>query len=138
MILSIVTTLYNSAPYLEEFHARVCAAAEQITPDYEIIFVNDGSPDNSLQIALSLYQKNERVRIVDLSRNFGHHKAMMTGLAQARGGMVFLIDSDLEEEPELLETFYKELRTTGADVVFGVQQKRKRKRCPRIWLPPES
>ena len=138
MILSIVTTLYNSAPYLEEFHARVCAAAEQITPDYEIIFVNDGSPDNSLQIALSLYQKNERVRIVDLSRNFGHHKAMMTGLAQARGGMVFLIDSDLEEEPELLETFYKELRTTGADVVFGVQQKRKGKRCPRIWLPPES
>ena len=132
MILSIVTTLYNSAPYLEEFHARVCAAAEQITPDYEIIFVNDGSPDNSLQIALSLYQKNERVRIIDLSRNFGHHKAMMTGLAQARGGMVFLIDSYLEEQPELLETFYKELKTTGADVVFGVQQKRKGKLFERL------
>jgi putative glycosyltransferase len=125
MKLSIVTTLYNSAPYLEEFHLRVCVAAEQITHDYEIILVNDGSPDNSLAVARSIYLRDNRVRVIDLSRNFGHHKAIMTGLAHVRGDMVFLLDSDLEEEPELLNQFYEELHRTGVDVVFGVQEKRK-------------
>src|SRR5882672_5715135 len=116
MDLSIVTTLYHSAPYLEAFFARSCAVAEKITSSFEIIFVNDGSPDDSLQIALSLYERDRRLKIVDLSRNFGHHKAMMTGLAHARGNMVFLLDSDLEEEPELLTTFYEASQRTGADV----------------------
>lgn len=125
MKLSIVTTLYNSAPYLMEFHERVCASAGRITDDFEIVLVNDGSPDNSLAVALELHAKDARVRIVDLSRNFGHHKAMMTGLVHARGDLVFLLDSDLEEEPELLEKFYEELKRSGADVVFGVQEQRK-------------
>ena len=127
MNLSIVTTLYHSAPYLAEFYSRACAAAEKITSDFEIILVNDGSPDNSLEIALSIYQKDQRVKVIDLSRNFGHHKAIMTGLAHAQGELVFLIDSDLEEEPELLERFYPELNAESADVVYGVQQKRKGK-----------
>jgi putative glycosyltransferase len=132
MMLSIVTTLYNSAPYLEEFHSRVCATASRITPDFEIVFVNDGSPDNSLEVAVGLYRKDARVRIVDLSRNFGHHKAMMTGLVHAQGDLVFLIDSDLEEEPELLQKFYDELERSGADVVFGVQEQRKGKLFERV------
>ncbi len=125
MDLSIVTTLYYSAPYLEEFYARVCAAAEGLATDFEIILVNDGSPDDSLQTAISLYRKDKRVRVIDLSRNFGHHKAMMTGLTHACGELVFLVDCDLEEEPELLETFYRKLKVTEAEVVFGVQQERK-------------
>jgi len=125
MDLSIVTTLYCSAPYLEEFYARACAAAEQVVNTFEIILVNDGSPDDSLEIALSMYRSDPRVRVIDLSRNFGHHKAMMTGLDHARGDMVFLLDSDLEEEPEFLGIFYEKLKATGADVAFGVQQKRK-------------
>src|SRR5256885_14440017 len=125
MKLSIVTTLYYSAPYLDEFYDRACAAAEKFTRDFEIILVNDGSPDNSLEVALSIYQKDHRVKVIDLSRNFGHHKAMMTGLAHASGELVFLIDCDLEEEPELLERFHRELIASGADVVYGVQQKRK-------------
>ena len=132
MILSIVTTLYNSAPYLEEFHQRICAAASQLTDNFEIILVNDGSPDNSLEVALELYRKDPRLRIVDLSRNFGHHKAMMTGLAHSRGDLVFLLDSDLEEEPELLHKFNDELKRTGVDVVFGVQEQRKGKVFERV------
>lgn len=132
MHLSIVTTLYCSAPYLEEFYARVCVAAEKVASTFEIILVNDGSPDNSLEIALSLYRKDKRLKIVNLSRNFGHHKALMTGLEHACGELVFLIDSDLEEEPELLEKFYDELETSGADVIFGVQQKRKGNIIERI------
>jgi putative glycosyltransferase len=123
--LSVVATLYYSAPYLQEFYQRSCAVAEQITRDFEIVLVNDGSPDNSLEVALAIAQQDPRVRVVDLSRNFGHHKAMMTGLIQAQGDLLFLIDSDLEEEPEFLTSFYNELKATGADVVFGVQSKRK-------------
>jgi putative glycosyltransferase len=130
--LSIVTTLYASAAYLGEFYARTCAVAERLTSDFEVILVNDGSPDNSLEIALSIYDKDPRVRVIDLSRNFGHHKAMMTGLIHARGELVFLLDSDLEEEPEFLEQFYQALKGKDADVVYGVQQKRKGRFFERI------
>jgi len=125
MKLSIVTTLYHSAPYLEAFHARMTAAASKFTDDFEIVFVNDGSPDASLEGALALFEKNSRVRVIDLSRNFGHYKAIMTGLARARGDLVFLIDSDLEEPPEILEDFCEKMRETEVDVVYGVQEKRK-------------
>jgi putative glycosyltransferase len=125
--LSIVTTLYCSAPHLEEFYRRARAAAETVNTDYEIVFVNDGSPDDSLLIALDLVERDPRVRVVDLARNFGHHKAMMTGLRYARGKLVFLIDADLEEDPELLMAFAAALDTAAGDVdvVYGVQQERR-------------
>jgi len=132
MELSIVTTLYQSAPHLEEFYTRLCAAAETITRDYEVIFVNDGSPDDSLEIVISLYEENSKVRIIDLSRNFGHHKAMMTGLAHARGDLVFLIDCDLEVEPETLFDFYRVYENTHVDVVYGLQERRHGRIADRI------
>jgi putative glycosyltransferase len=125
MELSIVTTLYHSASCLEEFYTRICATAQKITESFEIILVNDGSPDDSLALAVSLHLKDARVKVIDLSRNFGHHKAIMTGLAHACGELVFLLDVDLEEEPELLLLFGDELDRTCADVVYGVQSKRK-------------
>jgi len=101
MKLSIVATLYQSEPHIVEFHQRASAAAKQLVgEDYEMVLVHDGSPDNSLDIAIRLTETDSHVVIVDLSRNFGHHKAMMTGLAHSKGELVFLIDSDLEEEPE--------------------------------------
>ncbi len=125
MKLSIVTTLYQSAAYVLEFHQRISAAAKKITTDYEIIFVNDGSKDNSFEIAKTIHVSDIHVNVIDLSRNFGHHIAIMTGLAHASGDYVFLIDCDLEEEPELLTIFWKEMiARQGADVVYGVQQKR--------------
>ena len=125
MQLTVVATLYQSAQHLEAFHARASAAALVLTPDYEIVLVNDGSPDHSLDVALRLFALDSHVRIVDLSRNFGHHKAMMTGLAHARGELVFLIDSDLEEEPELLQAFHATMQAVGTDVVYGVQAARR-------------
>jgi putative glycosyltransferase len=123
--LSIVSTLYRSAPILEEFYARARREAGKLTPDYEIVLVNDGSPDDSLVVALGLLERDDRVHVIDLARNFGHHKAMMTGLAHARGDLVFLIDSDLEEDPELLGPFEEKLRTADVDVVYGVQRARR-------------
>ena len=126
MQLSIVTTMYKSSQYIDEFYTRISQEAIKITEDYEIIFVDDGSPDDSLKKAVELHKKDKKVRVIELSRNFGHHKAMMTGLSHTNGDFVFLIDSDLEEEPELLEQFWKELnKEKELDVVYGVQESRK-------------
>lgn len=126
MELSIVTTLYKSAPYIEEFHRRIATEAQKITDDYEIIMVDDGSPDNSLEVALSILENDSHLSIIELSRNFGHHKAMVTGLEHAQGKLVFLIDVDLEEPPELLTKFHRVLTDGRWDVVYGTQgQKRK-------------
>jgi putative glycosyltransferase len=125
MKLSIVTTLYKSARYVEEFHRRASEAAQRMTDDYEIVMVDDGSPDNSLDIACTIARSDSHVRVVELSRNFGHHKAMMTGLDQSRGELCFLIDSDLEEDPALLREFFDKLRASDADVVYGFQEIRK-------------
>jgi len=132
MQLSVVTSMYDSAPYLEEFYGRICETADKIASSYEIIFINDGSPDNSLDIALLLHEKNSRVRVIDLSRNFGQHKAMMVGLEHAKGELIFQIDCDLEEKPELLEDFYLELKNSSADVVYGVRDTRKGRLFDRI------
>ncbi|KUI15635.1 glycosyl transferase [Mycobacterium lehmannii] len=126
MKLSIVTTLYQSSRYLEEFYRRITEAASTITDNYELILVNDGSPDDSLEAAKKLLSRDRRIVIVELSRNFGHHRAMMTGLEHTKGDFVFLIDVDLEEDPENLVIFWNYLRThPEADVVIGEIQTKK-------------
>lgn len=118
--------MYFSAPYIVEFHKRMSDAAGRITDDYEIIFVNDGSPDNSLELVLTLYSEDLKVKVLDLSRNFGQHKSIMTGLAHAVGEFVFIIDIDLEEPPELIDSFWTQMQADkNLDVVYGVQVGRK-------------
>lgn len=126
MKLSVVTTMYYSRNYLHEFYARTVAAIRQLGLDYEFIFVDDGSPDDSLNVALQLQLQDFKVKVVELSRNFGHQRAIMTGLQQTSGDYIFLIDCDLEEDPELLKTFWPKItQEKNLDVVYGVQQKRK-------------
>lgn len=126
MVISIVATLYYSATYIDEFYRRARAEIAQMHwESYEIIFVNDGSPDDSLQRAIAIAKTDPQVTVLNLSRNFGHHKAIMTGLAHAKGDYIFLIDSDLEEEPEWLRTFYATMHDAHADVVYGVQAVRR-------------
>jgi len=123
--LSVVATLYRSSDSVEEFVRRSLAAADRLYDDVEIVLVNDGSPDDSLTKALALRSADPRIVVVDLSRNFGHHKAIMTGLAHASGDMIFLIDSDLEELPEYLDEFQERFSQGDCDVVYGVQIARK-------------
>ncbi len=126
MKLSIVATLYQSDPYIREFYERSTVAAQKLVgEDYEIILVNDGSPDRSLEMAIELVEQDKHVKVIDLSRNFGHHKAMMTGLEYARGDRIFLIDSDLEEDPEWLISFSEQMEKEQCDVIYGVQKQRK-------------
>ena len=124
MNLSIVSTMYRSAPFLEAFCERVVRAAEAQGAAFEVVLVNDGSPDDSLDVALALQARDARIKVVDLTRNFGHHAAIVAGIEHARGDRVFLIDCDLEEQPEWLPQFVERMDATGADVVFGVQRRR--------------
>ena len=123
-MISVVATLYRSEPYIREFYRRCLDQLEKIAEEYEFVFVDDGSPDASLQTVLEIIEEDPAARAVELSRNFGHHKAMMTGLRHARGEFVFLIDVDLEEPPECLEVLWRELPAKDADVAFGVQSQR--------------
>jgi putative glycosyltransferase len=123
--ISIVTTMYHSPAFVAEFHKRSSEAAVGLALSYEIIFVNDGSPDDSISKAKLLVEADPRVRVIDLSRNFGHHRALMVGIEHAQGRKIFLIDCDLEEDPHSLSAFFAEMIRTNADVVYGVQNTRK-------------
>ncbi|HTA77715.1 MAG TPA: glycosyltransferase family 2 protein [bacterium] len=131
MRISVVTTLYQSAPYIREFYARILKAIQSlpVKTQYEIVFVDDGSPDNSLAIAQELLKMDKNIKIVALSRNFGHFKAILQGLTYAGGDLIFLIDCDLEEPPEILPELYKKMKEAPADnpidVVYGRQEQRK-------------
>jgi putative glycosyltransferase len=109
---------------VEEFYRRILAELQKIHCEYEVIFVDDGSPDHSLTAALAIARSDPKVCVVELSRNFGHHKALMTGLEVSKGELIFLIDVDLEEPPEVLSLFYEKLQQCSADLIFGVQQQR--------------
>jgi putative glycosyltransferase len=122
MKLSVVTTIYRTAACIEEFHASAEAAAAAIGADLETIFVNDGSPDDGLQVAERLADRDARVIVVDLSRNYGQHKALWTGLLLASGDLVAVLDGDLEEDPGWLVEFDRTRRASNADVVYGVTE----------------
>lgn len=125
-MISIVSTLYKSGSYIDEFYNRIKKVLNEIDEDYEIILVNDGSPDNSWERVEALSKTDSKIVGVDLSRNFGHHYAMWAGLESSKGDEVFLIDCDLEEPPELLLNFYKQFKEDkNIDVIYGVQEKRK-------------
>jgi putative glycosyltransferase len=130
MLISIVATLYRSAPYLREFYRRVGDAAAAISCDAEIIFVDDGSPDDSARLARRVGDGRIPVRVIELSRNYGHHRAIVTGLEHTRGDLVFLVDCDLEERPELLIDMFRTWSAAQSDedpvdVVYAVPKRRK-------------
>jgi putative glycosyltransferase len=120
MKLSVVTTIYRTANCIEAFHERAIAAAAALGAELETLFVNDGSPDNGLDVAIALAKRDPRVVVVDLSRNFGHHKALWTATLMATGDLIASLDGDLEEDPMWLVEFDRVRRESGADVVYGV------------------
>lgn len=127
MKISIVSTLYKSENYLEEFLQECLSALRAIgCSDYEFVFVNDGSPDQSVSLLLEKKHSIPTIKILDLSRNFGHHYAIQAGLQHTKGDYVLLIDNDLETSPNVLVDFYREIRQNpNLDMVFGYQESRK-------------
>ena len=125
MKLSVVATLYQSAPYINEFHQRASAATAQLVgDDYEIVFVNDGSPDNSLDLAVNLTERDPHVVVVDLSRNFGHQAALTAALDHVSGDATVVMDGDLQDQPEMIPALLERYHA-GFDVVYVRRTRRK-------------
>lgn len=126
MKISVVCPLYNSAQYILELYKRIDDVLTSENDKYEIVFVIDGSPDNSLGVALQLFSEKKNIVLVELSRNFGQHKALMTGLEYTSGDLIFIMDADLEESPENIQFFMNEyINDPSFDVIYGVQVDRK-------------
>jgi len=127
MKLSVVSTLYRSKPFLDTFLQEILLAIATLKiSDFELIFVNDGSPDDSILHLIAKKKEIPQIKIVDLSRNFGHHYAIQAGLQQAAGERIFLIDNDLEVHPNVLLEFYRIMdEKPELDVVYGFQEQRK-------------
>ena len=119
--LSVVVPAYNEEVVLPEFHRRVCHVLNSLDAEWEIIYVNDGSTDNTLNMMTCL--KEPQVAVIDLSRNFGKEIAMTAGLDHARGDAVVLIDADLQDPPELIPKLIAKWQD-GFDVVYARRKSR--------------
>jgi dolichol-phosphate mannosyltransferase len=132
--LSIVAPCYNEEACLPEFHRRVENAARAVVgDDYEIVLVNDGSRDRTWRVIQDLVAADPHLIAVNLSRNYGHQLALTAGLQICRGARILVIDSDLQDPPELLGDMMQRM-DDGADVVYG----RRRTRDGETWFKKTS
>lgn len=122
--VSVVVPVYNGAETLDELASRVSAALEDITERFEIIFVNDGSRDESWEAIAKLAARDKRIRGIDLARNFGQHNATLAGIRAAALDVIVTIDDDLQHPPEEMPALLAKL-AEGYDVVYGTPHRYK-------------
>jgi polyisoprenyl-phosphate glycosyltransferase len=116
--LSVVVPAYNEQEVLREFHERLSAVLSSLPFAFEVVYVNDGSADDTLEVINALQNRDSRIALVDLSRNFGKEIAMTAGLDHANGDAVVVIDADLQDPPELIPELVKHWQQ-GYDVVYA-------------------
>jgi dolichol-phosphate mannosyltransferase len=121
--LSAVIACYRDAQAVPIMHDRLVSVFERLGVDYEIIFVNDASPDNAAEVLAELAARSKNVTVITHTRNFGSQSAFTSGMRVATGDAVVLLDGDLQDPPELIEQFYQKWRE-GYDVVYGRRVKR--------------
>lgn len=122
-LISIVMPVFNEEHGLDNFYAQLSNVIDKLDYNFEIIFVNDGSTDNSLNVLDSFYKKDKRIKILDLSRNFGHQNALTAGIDMATGDAVILLDVDLEDNPKYIISFIDHWNE-GYQVVYAKRSKR--------------
>lgn len=127
--ISIVVPLYNESDNIEYLFTRLITVVEEIGASYEVICINDGSKDNTLDKLLQLHQQNSTIKIINLARNFGKEIALTAGLDYARGAAVIPIDADLQDPPELIKQLIVKWKE-GYDVVYATR----RSRQGETWL----
>jgi len=122
MSLSIVIPVYNSEKILPDLLQRLCQVLPEITPDYEVIFINDDSRDNSWSVVLQLCATHSWVRGINLMRNYGQHNAVLCGITHAKNQTIITMDDDLQHPPEAIPLLLAKLEE-GYDVVYGTPRK---------------
>ncbi len=122
--ISIIAPVFNEEAVIEEFYNRITDVLNRISSNFEIIFIDDGSTDKTLDKIKKMGVQDASVKAVSFSRNFGHGMAISAGLSHARGEAVIIIDGDLQDPPEILPEFITKWKE-GYDVVYGIRTKRK-------------
>jgi len=123
--ISVVVPIYNEEKLIDRLFERIFSAFNEITKDYEVIFVDEGSTDSSLVKLMGCHNKDNRFKIFVLSRNFGHQAAFTAGLSYAKGDYIAMMDGDLQDPPELLGEMYGKLIDKNCDIVYGKRIERK-------------
>lgn len=124
MELSVVIPIYNESANISVLYERLKAVVEDLQLSYELIFVNDGSRDDSLAQIQTLAKQDATVKFIDFSRNFGHQIAVTAGLDYSEGEAVVIIDADLQDPPELIKDLYEKMKE-GFEVVYARRRRRK-------------
>jgi glycosyltransferase involved in cell wall biosynthesis len=122
MDFSIVLPVYNNAQSLPELVVRLIRTCESLSSQFELLFINDGSRDDSLQVLHQLADADIRVKVIGLSRNFGQHPAICAGFEHAQGESIILMDADLQDCPEHIPLLLQELNNSDCDVVYTLKQ----------------
>ncbi len=126
-MISIVIPVYNEEGLIDDLLERTVSALDAFTSDYEIIVVDDGSEDRSLPNLLKWQSNNPRIKVLSLSKNFGHQAAFTAGLEHASGEIVGMMDGDLQDPPELFQKMYRKITEEDYDVISGTRTGRKGK-----------
>jgi len=130
--LSIIVPIYNEEAVIPELYRRITGVMDEIGESWEMVCINDGSRDRSVQMLVELHQADPRVKLVDFSRNFGHQLAITAGLDYAEGQAVVIIDADLQDPPEVIGEMLARWRE-GYEVVYAVRAERKGESFFKLW-----
>lgn len=122
--ISVVIPLYNEELILNELLSRVCNSVARISEDYEVVCVDDGSTDRTLKSLIDFKKNNNRIKIIGLSRNFGHQAAYSAGLAYSQAEYVCTMDGDLQDPPEIIPDMLHKAVSENLDIVYGKRKSR--------------
>ncbi|MGO9127633.1 MAG: glycosyltransferase family 2 protein [Terriglobales bacterium] len=131
-LLSVIVPCKNEAAVLRETHSRLVSVLQPLATDFEIVYVDDGSTDSTFELLREIQCVDQRMRIVQLSRNFGHQIATTAGLEHASGDAVILIDADLQDPPEVIPLMVEQWRN-GFDVAYGLRTARDGETLFKLW-----
>jgi dolichol-phosphate mannosyltransferase len=120
--ISVVIPVFNNAGSLDELARRLLSALDGVSGSYEIIFINDGSRDNSIQILRTLALAHQCIKVIAFSRNFGQHPAICAGFEHAQGEVVVLMDADLQDRPEDIPDLLAKLKQSNADIAYTIKK----------------
>lgn len=133
-MITLVIPVYNEEILIEELFKRVQSSMSTMNEDFEVILVDDGSTDKTLAELIRCNEKDKRFKILTLSRNFGHQAAYTAGLSYAKGDYIAMMDGDLQDPPELIQSMHNKIISESFDIVYGKRTERTEKFAKRVFI----
>ncbi len=133
-MISAVIPIFNEEDLIDELVERVTGTLDKIGEPYEVVFIDDGSTDSSVDKLLRNKKENNNIKIISLSRNFGHQAAITAGLEYAKGDFIAILDGDLQDPPELMSQMFDALRSGEFDVAIGYRKERNEENRKRRFM----